>query len=63
MNYNVWKLECNEDTFQMIEVFDEKDTLEVQQEFVNKGFVIEETFKVKNRIYIRVCKVKSEVEE
>ena len=62
MKYNVWKLEYNEDTFQMIEVFDEKDTLEVQQEFANKGFVIEETFKAKNRIYIRVCKVKSEVE-
>lgn len=63
MKYNVWKLEFNEDTFKMIEIFDEKDTLEVQQEFVNKGFVIEETFKAKNRIYIRVCNVKSEVEE
>lgn len=63
MKYNVWKLEYNENTSQMIEVFDEKDTLEVQQEFVNKGFVIEETFKVKNRIYIRVYNVKSEVEE
>lgn len=62
MSYNVWKLEYNEDTAQMIEVFDEKDTLKVQQELVNKGFVIEETFKMKDRIYIRVFKTNSEVE-
>ena len=62
MIYHVWKLKDNEDFIQMIEVFDEKDTLEIQQEFVNKGFVIEETFRVKDRIYIRVCNVKSEAE-
>lgn len=56
-NYKVWKNE-NIDYEFLVEIFNDCDVLNVQQEFVNNGYIIKEYFKGTYHTFIRVYKYK-----
>lgn len=52
--YIIWKDEQNENRL-LIEVFNEINLLDIQREFIEKGYIIIEVFKTKD-VFIRLEK-------
>ena len=57
MNYTIWNRDDNEDEI-LVEVFNGNDVHEIQKQFVNRGYVVEEYFDTCNSSFIRFLKVK-----
>lgn len=55
MNYRIWLSDCSESEI-LVEVFNSCDIWEVQKEFVNKGYIIDEYWDTNNSSYIKMYK-------
>ena len=55
MNYRIWLSDCSESEI-LVEVFNSSDVHEVQKEFVNKGYIIDEYWDTNNSSYIKMYK-------
>lgn len=55
MHYRIWLSDSSESEI-LVEVFNSCDVHEVQKEFVNKGYIIDEYWDTNNSSYIKMYK-------
>lgn len=55
MHYRIWLSDSSESEI-LVEVFNSSDVHEVQKEFVNKGYIIDEYWDTNNSSYIKMYK-------